>query len=252
MLKLGKLDASTESPVQPVFSASCVTEALGNLVAERRAEGSTHFAIEQLCAAVIADAPQLAHCYVDRLVECGVSVDALYETYIPRAAHRLGEMWVDDRVSFTLVTLGMARLTEIFRRLSPIFLKSRRSVDKNRRALFALTPGETHSLGVVMAADHFQRNGWNVRVELQADVVGLARLASTHEFELIGLSAGARRSLPVICELVSMLRRAARPGTPIMLGGPVVALDTTIASHAGVDLATTVVTDALDDMARGF
>lgn len=252
MLKPCKLDAAGESPVLPVFSPGCVTEALGNLVADRRAEGSNHFAIEQLCAALIADAPQLAHSYVDRLLDCGVSVEALYETYIPRTAHRLGEMWVDDRLGFTAVTLGMGRLTEIFRRLSPIFLKARRSATQSRRALFALTPGETHSLGVVMAADHFQRSGWIVRVELQADVMGLERLAGTQEFDLIGLSAGARRSLPVVCELVSTLRRAARPGTPIMLGGPMAALDPTIASHADVDLATTVVREALDEIERGF
>ena len=252
MLKAGKLDAPPESQGLPVLSAGCVTEALGNLVADRRADGSTHFVIQQLCAALLDDDPDLAHSYVDRLLDCGVSVEALYETYIPRAAHLLGEMWVEDRLSFTGVTLGMARLTEIFRRLSPIFLKSRKTARADRCALLALTPGETHSLGVVMAADHFQRYGWTVRVELQADPSRLAQIAAAQDFDLIGLSAGARRLLPMICETVTMLRRAARPGTPIMLGGPVVALDPAIGGKASVDLATSTVADALDEIERGF
>jgi MerR family transcriptional regulator, light-induced transcriptional regulator len=113
-------------------------------------------------------------------------------------------------ISFTAVTLGMARLTEVFRGLSPIYMKGRRPIGRDRRALFALVPGEEHALGVVVAADQFQRAGWIVQVELQAR--GAARgPRGSQPFDLVGLSAGSRRMLPALEAPVARLRGAPRP-----------------------------------------
>ncbi len=211
MLRLGTLDFAGEAPGPTAVSPALLARALGDLVSERNGSGSMGFAIETLCAALLDDAPEAANDHVDRLIDCGVGVEAIYETYIPRAAVGLGDMWLEDRLSFTGVTIGMARLTEVFRRLGPSFRQARALRPPRRpaggSALLALTPGETHSLGVVMAADYFQSNGWSVRVELRSDAAGLVRIARAQPFDVIGLSVGGRRMLPGALRLIGAAAR---------------------------------------------
>jgi methanogenic corrinoid protein MtbC1 len=244
MLRLGTLDHAQTIPGGAMALApSILSQALGNLVSERQIEGGA--AVEQLCAALVSGAPGQALAYVDRLLACGVAVDSLYDTFFPRAAARLGELWVDDQLSFTAVTLGMARLTEAFRTMSPTFMRQRRPIRRDRRALFALVPGDQHALGVALAADYFQRAGWAVQVELQADAATLVRLAGRQPFHLIGLSAGSRRMVPALEALVAGLRSAAARDTTFLLGGALTALDPGIAARLGMADARCV-RDALD------
>lgn len=248
MLRLGTIDIAGEDPAALALSPALITRALGDLVSERLGSGAG-FAIEQLCASLLDEAPRAAQRSVDRLIACGVSIDAIYDTYIPRAAARLGEMWVDDAIAFTGVTLGMARLTEVFRRLSPMFLKDRTTTAWTRplggQALFALGPGENHCLGVAMAADYFQRAGWSVRVELRAGRDDLERIVRERPFDLIGLSSGSRRMIPDLRRTVARLRAAARPSTRFLLGGPLVTLEDAVAGKVGVDIAASAAQDAL-------
>jgi hypothetical protein len=243
-----------EGPV--TLPPTLIARALGDMIASRSPDGAASFAIEQFCSALTDDAPQRAMAVVTRLLDCGVSIDAIYETYIPRAAARLGDLWLDDRIGFTGVTLGMARLTEVFRSLSPQYLrcrsegpmvgKPRAAAPSRRRALFALAPGEEHALGVVMAADQFQRAGWAVRVELRSDASGLARIVRERTFDVVGLSAGSRRMIPALRDTVRRMRDAAGPGTAFVLGGPLVALEPRIAEACGFDVAGNTATDILE------
>jgi methanogenic corrinoid protein MtbC1 len=238
MLRLGSFDPAGEDGGGIALSSALISRAIGDLANERAGDASAGFVVEQLCAALVEDAPSTAQAYVDRLIDCGVGVDAFYETYIPRAAARLGEMWTEDRLGFTAVTLGMTRLTETFRRLSPAFLRDRPAARTGgRRALFALVPGETHALGVVMAADYFQRRGWSVRVELRSDPATLARLVRDQPFDVIGFSAGSRRMLPGLEQAVARLRDASPSHARILVGGPIVALDPDVADRVGADYA---------------
>jgi MerR family transcriptional regulator, light-induced transcriptional regulator len=231
---------------------SILTFALGSLVTERNGDVTASAAVEQLCGALVGDAPGAAKAFVERLLACGVSVDALYDTYIPRAAERLGEFWADDTLSFTAVTLGMARLTEVFRGLSPIYMKARRPIGRGRRALFALVPGEEHALGVVIAADQFQRAGWIVQVELQASAARLEDVVESQSFDLVGLSAGSRRMLPVLEATLARLRGAAAPGTRFALGGALVRADPDLVPRLGADTDGSDVKETLFELEKAI
>ncbi len=249
MLRLGTVDISGDGPALPMVSPSLVTRALGDLAMGRLSAAGAGYAIEQFCATLIEDTPRSALGFVDRLIDCGVTVDAIYDTYIPRAAARLGEMWNEDILSFTAVTLGMARLTEVFRRLSPTFLKQRQSGRLSQKhALFALAPGETHSLGVVMAADYFQRNGWIVRVELRSDNAGLERIVREQPFDMIGVSAGSRCLIPDLSRTIARLRKAAGSSTQFVLGGPLGRLVDGLADRIGVNVVPGSAAEALSEV----
>jgi MerR family transcriptional regulator, light-induced transcriptional regulator len=254
MLRLGTFEETqfgarlSERPL--AFSPCIVAETLGTQVNGRPTERSDSPMVEQLCAALVGDAPGQALAHLERLLDCGVGIDAIYETFIPRAAMRLGELWVEDVLSFTAVTLGMARLTEAFRSLSPVFMKTRRPVRRERRVLFALMPGEDHSLGVVLAADHFQRAGWSVQVELQAAAEAIVDLAAAQHYQLVGLSAGSRRMLPALDRLVARLREVTGPETALMVGGALTALEPDLGRRLGVEAGEGSARAVLDRMER--
>ena len=229
---------------------SVLAFALGSLVTERQGDVTASAVVEQICDALVGEAPGAAKALVERLIACGISVDALYDTFIPRTAARLGELWLEDALSFTAVTLGMARLTEVFRGLSPSYMKARRPTGRDRRALFALVPGEQHALGIVVAADQFQRAGWIVQVELQASAARLEDIVQSQRFELVGLSAGSRRVLPALEATLGRLRGVAAPGTRFALGGALVRGDPELVRNLGADTDCTNVKDALYELER--
>jgi MerR family transcriptional regulator, light-induced transcriptional regulator len=229
---------------------SVLAFALGSLVTERQGDVTASAVVDQICDALVGDAPGAAKALVKRLLACGISVDSLYDTFIPRAAARLGELWTDDALSFTAVTLGTARLTEVFRGLSPAYMKARRPVGRDRRALFALVPGEQHALGIVIAADQFQRAGWIVQVELQASAARLEDLLESQPFELVGMSAGSRRVLPALEATLERLRGAAAPGTRFALGGALVRAEPDLLRRLAADVDGTRVKDALYELER--
>ncbi len=220
-------------------SSALLSHTLENLMAEHPPDARAGFAVTRLSEALIDADPEAGQACIDRLLDCGVGVQAIYDTYIPQSAHQLGRWWTDDRVGFGEVTLGMARLTEIFRRVSPTFLKGAAPRRGERTALFALVPGETHSLGIAMAADYFQRAGWAVRVELRAGIDMLADLARSQSFDLVGVSAASRRQIPVLTETVGALRSAVAPNVRIVIGGPLTGLEPAIAEQVRADRACT-------------
>ena len=159
----------------------------------------------------------------------------------------------EDHISFTAVALGMTRLTEVFRRLSPTFLKDvpvKSPKPQVRQALFALAPGEMHALGVVMAADYFRRNGWAVRVELQSDTRGLERIVRSQPFDLIGLSSGSRCKFKILVETLNRLRSVASPSARFALGGAIASIEPDLVDRLGVDIAPRGAQDAVTELEK--
>ena len=62
-----------------------------------------------------------ARTYVEALRAQGVSLESLYLDLLAGAARRLGEWWASDLCDFADVTVGVGRLQQILRELSPEF-----------------------------------------------------------------------------------------------------------------------------------
>jgi len=200
--------------------------------------------IEALCDALVSDHPADARVYLERLRSAGVSSDALYLTYIAGAARRLGERWVDDRATFFDVTIGVGRLHELVHELSPNFQGTNGAAHMDVRALVASVPGETHVLGIVMAADFLRRQGWHVDVELSADLADLQHTVDQRGYDVIGLSAATEFAVDALIEAVARLR-AQSPNSLFVVGGHITELVPNIAEISGADLVSTdVVKDA--------
>lgn len=213
---------------------------------QARDEGLSDAELDSLCDALVSPEPDDAADLLRAAHEAGASPDRIYLSYIAGAARRLGERWEDDRVSFVDVTLGLSRLHQIIRDLGPAFFATQTDADTRLTALFAAVPGESHVLGVVLAADFFRRQGWQVDIDTCATTEGLLTAASARRYSAIGLSAGTRRARRTLTELVPQLRFAAETAF-IMIGGHLTEMEPDIARITGADA---IVRDPLSEAHR--
>jgi methanogenic corrinoid protein MtbC1 len=153
------------------------------------------------------------------LLEAGLSIEDVCLDHLAPAARRLGELWERDRLPFTEVALASARIQAILRRLPPARAMSR-AVD-NRGAVFAAVPGEQHTLGVIMAADLFRRNGWDVSLLVGLSHDELIARISRDDRPVIGLSCSGDHSYPALRRLLAALSPM-RPDAHVLLSGQII------------------------------
>jgi methanogenic corrinoid protein MtbC1 len=176
--------------------------------------------VEALAHALIGDDPKQAADLVEARRREGAREDAIYLAYLAPAARRLGEWWLEDRVTFAQVTTGSGRIYAILRSLRPSFAEGPMKIG-SKSALFAPVPGETHTLGVKMAADLLRQDDWEVELVLDLDHDTLVERIAKSDQRIIGLSAGGAYSLANLAKLVVAIRAWA-PNALILISGQVV------------------------------
>lgn len=191
------------------------TEALLN---DQSVDAPSRYKIEKLCHALISADPQEAQRFIESAYQDGASLDAIYLRYLAEAARVLGEWWEDDEVSFHEVAIGTSRIYAIIRGFSYLFVPSRPVEVKS--AVFASIPGETHLLGVRMAADMFGKHGWNIDLMVGKDHDDLVAEITRSTYPIIGLSAGGTHSVSELARLIIALR-ISNPWAAIVLSGQI-------------------------------
>lgn len=167
-------------------------------------EGPSPKEIERLCLALMSDDPTAGASIIEDVTARGATLEQIYLSYLAPAARQFGERWTADKASFFQVTIGAGRIFAILRALNdagrPLSLPGDRSV------LFAAVPGETHLLGIRMAADLFRQKGWDVELALDLSHDAMLEHVALSGHRLIGLSAGGRHSAPALARLIVALR----------------------------------------------
>jgi methylmalonyl-CoA mutase cobalamin-binding subunit len=119
------------------------------------------------------------------------------------------------------VTLGLWRLHQVLRELSPAFQSEVERGDLGHRILLAPGPGEQHMFGLIMVADFFRRAGWNVWSGPVGTTAELAGMVRDEWFAVIGLSIGCGTRLDALSSCIRSVRRASRnQEIGVMVGGP--------------------------------
>lgn len=163
----------------------------------------------------------------------GFTDEALCLDLLAPAARLLGFLWEEDLCTFTDVTVGLFRCQQLLQRMSD---RAPAGPEIERSALFATVPGEQHTFGVLMAADAFRREGWRVVTETDSSAAGLARLAATDGFDLIGLSVGNDRDPADLRALIARLRTTSlNPGVKVMVGGRFFDVNPHLVAMVGAD-----------------
>lgn len=162
-----------------------------------------------------------AMAFVERLRGQGVSLEAIYLELLEPSARALGTMWESDVCDFTAVTLGIGRIQQVLRELSPEFRSELECAWHGRRLLLAPAPGEQHTFGLFVVADFFARAGWDVWGGTAIRDGDLFRLVRDERFDIVGLSLGCAGRLDLLTSNISALRSASRNrDVRVLVGGP--------------------------------
>lgn len=227
-------DMNTPSMSWPVDCAVRTTEltelaqsALARLCAdlrEKSAAGAAQSVLGDPCAAAMAYAlcdedESAAIVIVEDLLQAGLSVEDVCLDHLAPAARRLGDLWDRDRLPFSEVTYGTARIQSLLRRMPSS--RQAPSCGVGPGALFAAVPGEEHTLGVVMAADLLRRNGWDVGLLVGLNHDDLVSRIARDDRPVIGLSCSGEHSYPALRRLLAALA-GTRPDAQILLSGQIV------------------------------
>jgi MerR family transcriptional regulator, light-induced transcriptional regulator len=193
--------------------------------------------IDELTQIVLAGGEDRSIEYVERIRSQGTSVERLYLGLITSVARHLGDLWLADVCSFTDVTLGLWRLQQLTRTLSPIFQQDASARLPRYQALLVPLPGEQHTFGLYLLAEFFRRAGWGVYsmpLKTAHDVVAIVR---SEWFALVGLSLSCENRLEELAKQIRIIRRAScNRGICVMVGGGIFIERPEFVSQVGADL----------------
>lgn len=225
-------------------------KALSVLASKEKNRGLAHRSeaerIQEICDAFVHPDEKRRYAVVSKLIASGITSREIIEHYVPLAATRLGEGWVDDTLTFGQVSIGAARLQETVRALGERKQGVTATVPLGHRVLIAIPAQEDHTLGAFIAAGQLRRHGHWVHMAIGQDEDEIAAAAETHGFGMIGLSGGGRKALEPIKRLVDKLRRTRGPRAPIVIGGNICNIGLDLCACTGADLATTSPRKALE------
>jgi methanogenic corrinoid protein MtbC1 len=165
--------------------------------------------------------PGAAADHVAAVLARGTSLETVFLDLLGPAARCLGDMWNEDVCDFTQVTVGLWRLQQIVRDLSPAFGELSEPRDQARRALLVPVQGEQHTFGLFMVAEFFRRAGWDVWAGPIASGTELLDLVRHEWYAVVGISVSSDVRLEGLAATIHTVRRASRNrGVGVMVGGP--------------------------------
>ena len=188
---------------------------------------------------VLAPDENVAHACIEAMRTRGISVETIYTDLLAPVARYLGVLWEEDLCDFTEVTVGLGRLQQVLRELSPAFGQTNASTSGNR-VLLLPGPGEQHTFGLVMVAEFFRRAGWDVGGgpwEAGADPVVMVQ---REWFDVVGFSLGNAAQLDDLAEVIKKVRAAAlNKSVCVMVGGPLFLANPEYVAYVNADAAST-------------
>lgn len=192
--------------------------------------------IVELCDIVLQRDTLAALSYVQARRAAGATVEQIYLNLLGPAAQRLGTLWEADLCDFTQVTVGLWRLQQIVHDHSASFQREHASRVPLRQVLLMAAPGSQHTFGLLIVGEFFRRAGWQVggnpTLTLEA---ALAEVAARH-VDVIGLTVGSECHVDALASAILALRKASLNRTVVvMVGGPVVALQSDFVERVGAD-----------------
>lgn len=190
--------------------------------------------VERLCDALLSQDNRAADRIILEARQDGAEVEAIYLGYVAAAARRLGDLWDADQITFVDVTLACGKLFRIIRGLRHIIAPSIIENRDERPAMFALVPGETHTLGIEIAADLFRRNGWDIDMMVGMDHDTLLDRAEERNYRAIVLVASSDALIARLTRLVLALR-ISHPLSQIVVAGNIVEHHPDIGTLVGAD-----------------
>lgn len=184
----------------------------------RRQPRITARQIDELRELIQEDAFESSVRYCRALNERGYGLDLIFQGLLAPVARQLGDMWKNDEADFVEVTLSVARLQRL------LFTLRRPHEQANldiHSALLTVLPGEQHTLGLHIAAEHLMQAGLHVETLVATELAEIEAAVKQYRYDIVGFSIGSESLIPALAQAIDAARSASRhPGVKIMVGGP--------------------------------
>jgi methanogenic corrinoid protein MtbC1 len=156
--------------------------------------------------ALASDSPKSAAQIIAAERAAGRPAEDIYVNLLAPAARQLGDMWTSDHITFAQVTVGSGHMFETS------------ALPDEPAVIFASVPGETHTLGVRIAADFFRNDGWNISLLVGLSHEDLLAEIAQISSRMVGLSFSGEHSLEALSHLIVALHICA-PHLSIVICG---------------------------------
>lgn len=175
--------------------------------------------ISQFCESIIAKNDDLQVQLIDTLIGRGISLDIIYETFIPEVAESLGTLWKENKVTFVEVNIGAQRLHRLSRIYEKQYLGPMYMFSEGPDILLILPGKEIHTLGLITAAGIFKKNGANPFVAVGYSDDAIITLIKSRDFKLIGMSVSNSENIDDCLRTAKNIKNHLAVNTSMVVGG---------------------------------
>jgi len=191
--------------------------------------------VRKLASLVLSPDQELALTYVRSLREQGLRRERMFLELLGPTARYLGSLWEEDLCDFTEVTVGLCRLHQLVREMSPGFMRNGNGAEV-KRALLAPVPGEQHTFGLLMVTEFFRREGWDVWGGPSASHSDVLQVVNAEKFNVVGFSVSCNDRLDELTEWIQTIRNHSRnPEIGVLVGGRVFVDNPELVRDVGAD-----------------
>ncbi|MFK7765039.1 MAG: B12-binding domain-containing protein [Roseobacter sp.] len=201
-------------------------------------EGLRQFVLDHLMRAVLSKSAFLPDALLVELRGYRLTVDAIIDLYVPAVARQLGQMWVDDSISFADVTIGSMRLQSLISEASAVSVIDIKPGGTLLHALVLVPQGEQHFLGASVVAGQLRRMGCEVDMSFDEDMGTLTARLMHGVPDLILMSCARRETLRSITNTVQVIRNAVSEPPVLAVGGALKLNSEAVLEKTGVDIVT--------------
>lgn len=202
--------------------------------------------ISKFCESIVSKNDDLQVKLIDTLIGRGISLDVIYETFIPEVAESLGNLWKESKVTFVEVNIGAQRLHRLSRIYEKQYLGPMYMFSEGPDILLVLPGQEVHTLGLITASGIFKKNGANPFIAVGYSDKEIITLIKSQSFKLIGMSVSNSDNIPDCIKTAKNIKQHITENIPMVVGGQGVNQSSNPELFAVFDHITTNPSEALE------
>jgi methylmalonyl-CoA mutase cobalamin-binding subunit len=201
--------------------------------------------LSDLTAAAASGDSDRVDAALGRMRRARIPSTVIADSYVPAAARRLGEAWMEDAMSFASVSVGVGRLQALLRSIGGSWIADHNDSPDSPMILFVTPQSESHVLGAMVAMTRLRRAGVSVCLKIAPAARDVATLCASRSFAAVMISIACREGLESAAQLVKTVREGATCGTPVIVGGAALDFEQDVLARTGADFATSDIDSAL-------
>lgn len=218
----------------------------------RSAEPPREELVQGLIAASLTGSKAAFSDLLVRVRRSRIGLATLADVYIPAAAREMGDAWLDDRMSWIDVTIGVGRMQVMLREIGAAWSADQAGDAGHGTVMMIVPDREQHTLGPLVATGQLRRYGVSVCLRIAPSLSELRVLMATRQFDGIMISVATMEKLESVSKTVQFLRTVTTTATKIIVGGAVMSKVEDPAACTGADFSSNDIGAALEVMGLKF